>query len=261
MTIETDIKPAEKIWEEFLVVVKAEVNLQSFKTWFEPIKPVKFENNELVVQVTSHFFWEWLEEHYYSLIHSTLDKIIGAGAKFTYILSSDDAEESMMPFQAPVQSVPATEKNIVYSNISLAVNSVEPMAYQKTFLNQRYTFANYIKGESNQLARAAANAVSNDPGGTSFNPLVIYGGTGLGKTHLIQAIGNAAIESGKAKRVMYVSSERFTNEFIDAIHNNKANDFTSYYRSMDILIVDDIQFFSGKESTQDSFFHTFNTLH
>jgi chromosomal replication initiator protein len=128
-------------------------------------------------------------------------------------------------------------------------------------MNARYTFANFIKGESNQLARAAATAVANNPGGTSFNPLVIYGGTGLGKTHLVQAIGNSALESGKARRVEYVSSEKFMVEFVESIKSDTMSDFSTYYRSMDILIVDDIQFLAGKEKTQDSFFHTFNTIH
>jgi chromosomal replication initiator protein len=145
--------------------------------------------------------------------------------------------------------------------IVLSEDEDSPLPYQKTFLNQRFTFENYIKGESNQLARAAALAVANNPGGTSFNPLVLYGGTGLGKTHLIQAIGNYALTNKKAKRVIYVSSEKFTIEFIDSIKFDKTTDFHNFYRSMDILIVDDIQFFSGKEKTQDSFFHTFNTLH
>lgn len=116
----------------------------------------------------------------------------------------------------------------------------------QTFLNPRYTFDNFIKGDSNQLARAAASAVANNPGGTSFNPLVIYGGTGLGKTHLIQAIGNYAIANGKARRVTYVSSEKFTVEFVEAIQSDRINDFLNLYRSMDVLIVDDIQFFAGK---------------
>ena len=128
-------------------------------------------------------------------------------------------------------------------------------------LNPRYIFDNFIKGDSNQLARAAGLAVANNPGGTSFNPLVIYGGTGLGKTHLMHAIGNHAIALGKARRVCYVSSEKFTVDFVEAIQSDRVNEFSQYYRSMDLLIVDDIQFFSGKEKTQDNFFHTFNTLY
>jgi chromosomal replication initiator protein len=128
-------------------------------------------------------------------------------------------------------------------------------------LNPRYTFENFIKGDSNQLARAAASAVANNPGGTSFNPLVIYGGTGLGKTHLIQAVGNHVLTHGKARRVLYVSSEKFTVDFVDAVQRDRMSDFSSFYRTMDVLIVDDIQFFAGKEKTQDNFFHTFNELH
>jgi chromosomal replication initiator protein len=128
-------------------------------------------------------------------------------------------------------------------------------------LNPRYTFDNFIKGDCNQLARAAALAVANNPGGTSFNPLVLYGGTGLGKTHLVHALGNHAAENGKAKRIAYVSSEKFTVDFVEAIQGDKVAEFSSFYRSMDLLVVDDIQFFAGKEKTQDSFFHTFNALY
>ena len=127
-------------------------------------------------------------------------------------------------------------------------------------MNKRYTFDNYIKGESNQLARAAASAVANNPGGTSFNPLVIYGGVGLGKTHLVQAIGNHAINTGNAARNLRFQRE-VHRRFVDAIQSDRISDFSNFYRSMDILIVDDIQFFSGKEKTQDNFFHTFNELH
>ncbi len=128
-------------------------------------------------------------------------------------------------------------------------------------LNPRYTFDNFIKGDCNQLARAAAMAVANNPGGTSFNPLVIYGGTGLGKTHLMHALGNHASSIGKAKRIAYISSEKFTVDFIDSVQTDKVNEFSTHYRSMDLLIVDDIQFFTGKEKTQDNFFHVFNTLY
>jgi chromosomal replication initiator protein len=135
------------------------------------------------------------------------------------------------------------------------------MSPRQNNLNPRYTFDNFIRGDSNQLARAAGMAVANNPGGTSFNPLVIYGGTGLGKTHLMHALGNFAFASGKAGRVVYLSSEKFTIDFIEAVQTDKVGDFSGFYRSVDLLIVDDIQFFSGKEKTQDNFFHTFNTLY
>lgn len=245
-------------WKEILSLIQPQINSQSFKTWFEPIKPIRFENSELTVNVPSQFFYEWLEEHYHSLISSALQKILGSSVKLTY---------NVLPVDEPVSTVVVspTELSLKQSDpVQIRLESLEAtqqLPYEKTNLNRRYTFNNFIKGESNQLARAAAMAVANNPGGTSFNPLVLYGGTGLGKTHLMQAIGNYALEIGKAKRVMYISSEKFTIEFIDAIRGDKTNEFSNFYRNMDILIVDDIQFFSGKEKTQDSFFHTFNSLH
>lgn len=245
-------------WGQVLALIKPQINSQSFKTWFEPIKPVHFEGVELTVHVPSQFFYEWLEEHYHALISASLQKVFGSTVKLVY---------NVLPVDEPISSVaisPAELTSRAVEQVPVRVEvpeSAKPLPYELTNLNKRYTFNNFIKGESNQLARAAAMAVANNPGGTSFNPLVLYGGTGLGKTHLMQAIGNYALEIGKAKRVMYISSEKFTIEFIDAIRGDKTNDFSNFYRSMDILIVDDIQFFSGKEKTQDSFFHTFNSLH
>ncbi len=252
----------EQAWIEFLTIIKSEINAQSFKTWFEPIKPVKLEASELTIRVKSHFFYDWLEAHYNMRITNALEKVLGKSARLVYnVVPEEDSAPTKIITQYPLpvekQEPPATLMHPAAHNDE----DNTPLPYQKTFLNQRFTFENYIKGESNQLARAAALAVANNPGGTSFNPLVLYGGTGLGKTHLIQAIGNYALTNNKAKRVIYVSSEKFTIEFIDSIKFDKTNDFHNFYRNMDILIVDDIQFFSGKEKTQDSFFHTFNTLH
>ncbi len=246
------------LWKNILSHIQPEINSQSFKTWFEPIKPVKIEKNEVSVTVPSQFFYEWLEEHYYSLISGALQKVLGPSAKLSYtVVPSDEPSPSLVvsPNDAPLKFAEPVQVKVEQMQYA------QPLPYEKTFLNRRNTFHSFIKGESNQLARAAAMAVANNPGGTSFNPLVLYGGTGLGKTHLMQAIGNYALENGKAKRVMYVSSEKFTNEFIDAIRNDATTDFSNFYRNMDILIVDDIQFFTGKEKTQDSFFHTFNSLH
>jgi chromosomal replication initiator protein len=255
---------ALSIWSACLSSIQGQVPSQSFKTWFEPVKATKLENGELTVQVPSQFFYEWLEEHYYSLIKATISRFMGEDARLTYVVVPPDEAGNgadVHPAAAiRLENVPAAPAIHLGPSFSLT-ESQENLPPSKTFLNPRYTFSNFIKGDSNQLARAAASAVSNNPGGTSFNPLVIYGGTGLGKTHLIQAIGNYAFEAGKAKRVCYVSSEKFTIEFVDAIQSDKTREFSNYYRSMDLLVVDDIQFFSGKEKTQDSFFHTFNTLH
>ncbi len=259
--VRTDLRPTEELeatWNKILSHIQPEINSQSFKTWFEPIKPVRIERNEVSVTVPSQFFYEWLEEHYYSLIAGALQKVLGSGAKLTYtVVPADDPSPSIVV--SPSENGPKLQES---SHVKIEQSQyTQPLPYEKTLLNRRNTFNNFIKGESNQLARAAAMAVANNPGGTSFNPLVLYGGTGLGKTHLMQAIGNYALETGKAKRVIYVSSEKFTNEFIDAIRNDATTEFSNFYRSMDILIVDDIQFFTGKEKTQDSFFHTFNSLH
>jgi chromosomal replication initiator protein len=248
----------DAIWVNILSHIQPQVNSQSFKTWFEPIKPIRIENNEVAVTVPSQFFYEWLEEHYYSLISDALKKTLGPSAKLMYTVVPGDEPSQSILVSSNEAAIKANE--IIHSKVELTQYS-QPLPYEKTFLNKRNTFNSFIKGESNQLARAAATAVANNPGGTSFNPLVLYGGTGLGKTHLMQAIGNYAMETGKAKRVIYVSSEKFTNEFIDAIRSDATTEFSNLYRSMDILIVDDIQFFTGKEKTQDSFFHTFNSLH
>ncbi|MBI3587430.1 MAG: chromosomal replication initiator protein DnaA, partial [Ignavibacteriales bacterium] len=191
--------------------------------------------------------------------------VLGDGAHLYYSIADDTKQEELV-FSEPengygiARDFSAAQVPLVSVPPRFAVRATDTAPIQSN-LNPRYTFENFIKGDSNQLARAAAMAVANNPGGTSFNPLVLYGGTGLGKTHLMHALGNHAITIGKARRVVYVSSEKFTIEFVEAIQSDKVNDFSHFYRSVDLLIVDDIQFFSGKEKTQDNFFHTFNTLY
>ena len=261
----TEAEQARFVWAACLDLIKEAVNTQSYKTWFEPIQPLGLNGARLILQVPSQFFYDWLEEHYDGVLQSTVSRILGREASLEYSIRTEEPElefdyramgsESLKP----EVSYPAQPSS--FKSPNTLSGAPREAARVETFLNPRYTFDNFIKGESNQLARAAASAVANNPGGTSFNPLVIYGGTGLGKTHLIQAIGNSALVTKKARRVIYVSSEKFTIEFVDAIQSDRINDFSSFYRSMDILIVDDIQFFSGKEKTQDNFFHTFNELH
>jgi chromosomal replication initiator protein len=262
----TEAEQAGFVWSACLDLIKDGVNTQSFKTWFEPIMPVGLRDGKLTIQVPSQFFYDWLEEHYYSLVSNTVSRVLGHGIALEYVVRKDEPvpEANNEYASAPPNK---TEKRVFPqqpTSFKIGVNSASISGgnnHIQSFLNPRYTFDNYIKGESNQLARAAASAVANNPGGTSFNPLVFYGGTGLGKTHLIQAIGNYALANGKAERVVYVSSEKFTVEFVDAIQSDRISEFSSFYRSVDLLIVDDIQFFSGKEKTQDNFFHTFNELH
>jgi chromosomal replication initiator protein len=247
---------AKGTWEECMKIIHGRVNHLSYKTWFEPVVPVGLDNNNLVLKVPSRFFHDWLEEHYATVVSESVRAVIGDEASVEYTISDEDAGDSEPRFYRP----PQHNHTGAQVERSTAQRTVLRPPFQSN-LNARYTFENFIKGDSNQFARAAAYAVANNPAGTSFNPLVVYGGVGLGKTHLIQAIGNFARQSGKAERVLYVSSERFTVDFVDAIQKDRANEFSSFYRSMDILIVDDIQFFAGKEKTQDTFFHTFNALH
>jgi chromosomal replication initiator protein len=260
---QTSSADVQHVWDECLRRIQEHVSTLSFKTWFLPIAPLKLDGVELTIQVPSQFFYDWVEEHYNTLIRRTITGVLGPDARLYYAIASDDSAEELIDRNVESSSQPslpfASQAATPPFSPHVSLRSTE--AHVHSNLNPRYTFENFIKGDSNQLARAAAMAVANNPGGTSFNPLVIYGGTGLGKTHLMHALGNLALTSGKAARVVYVSSEKFTVDFVEAIQSDKVKDFSSYYRSVDLLIVDDIQFFSGKEKTQDNFFHTFNTLY
>src|SRR3989304_2069438 len=238
------------IWKECLKAIKESVTLMTFNTWFLPIKPLGLDNSTLKVQLPSQFFWEWIDEHYNTLINKTIHDILGPNAKLAYVIAeeSEKEREPDLFHQTRTQTVLKKEAD-------------KPLQTFESFLNSRYTFDNFIKGEGNQLARAAAGAISDNPGGPSFNPLFVYGGVGLGKTHLVQAIGNKILELYPDKKVIYLSSDIFTVEFVEAIQSNKVNEFSGFYRNMDVLIMDDIQFLIGKEKTQDLFFHIFNTLH
>jgi len=249
------------VWERCLSQIQVEVSSLSFKTWFQPIVPVKLEGSELTIKVPSQFFYDWLEGHYSALIRSSLLITLGEDAKLFYSIASEEAQDLLVEAAQLPQGTPAPVQESSPSAPLFPARISERISTVQSNLNPRYLFDNFIKGDSNQLARAAGMAVANNPGGTSFNPLVIYGGTGLGKTHLMHALGNYALSTGKARRVVYVSSEKFTIDFVEAIQADRVNEFSLFYRSVDMLIVDDIQFFSGKEKTQDNFFHTFNTLY
>ena len=236
------------VWRECLKHIKDNVTLMTYNTWFIPIKPLELDDFTLKVQLPSQFFWEWIDEHFNTLITKTIRHVLGPEAKLAYLIKEDgDSSPAILSnSQKPAQVKPAEKQR--------------PKDFE-SHLNPRYTFENFIKGEGNQLARAAALAISDNPGGTSFNPLFVYGGVGLGKTHLIQAAGNKILEAYPEKKAIYLSSDTFTVDFVEAIQSNKVNDFSGFYRSMDVLIIDDIQFLIGKEKTQDLFFHIFNTLH
>ncbi len=236
------------VWRECLKHIKDNVTLMTYNTWFIPIKPLELKDHTLKVQLPSQFFWEWIDEHFNTLITKTIRQVLGPEAKLAYLIKEDGDTSPVI-----------NSNNQKVSHIKLA-DKPKPKDFE-SHLNPRYTFENFIKGEGNQLARAAALAISDNPGGTSFNPLFVYGGVGLGKTHLIQAAGNKILEVYPEKRAIYLSSDTFTVDFVESIQSNKVNEFSGFYRSMDVLIIDDIQFLIGKEKTQDLFFHIFNTLH
>ncbi len=233
---------AEQKWDQILSIVKSEVNPNSYVTWFKPIKPIKIEDHAFTIQVPSQFFYEWLEQHYNALLNKALRQVFGSDIKLLYSIVMDSTQN---PVHLP----------------SFKTKSVPRQNNHRDNLSNRYTFDSFIEGESNKFAKAAALAVAKSPGKTTFNPLVIYGGVGLGKTHLIQAIGNYSKNNTVSNRVLYVDSERFTMDFINSIQKNKSTEFSDLYRNVDLLLVDDIQFFANKERTQEEFFHTFNTLH
>lgn len=255
---------AETLWARCLDIIRDNVSTQVFKTWFEQMRPVAWSGSMLTMEVPSQFFYEWIEQHYSSLLLRTIQKVLGANTKLQYQVVVQDGPSAAedRTIRLPGSRAVPNQGTISFQQGQTPAKAVGPRsAHFPAYFNPRYTFENFIRGESNQLATSAAEAVANNPGGTRYNPLVIYGPTGLGKTHLVQAIGNRVLERNRNARVLYTNSEKFTMEYINAIQTNKVTEFTNFYRGVDVLIVDDIQFLGGKEKTQDMFFHTFNALH
>jgi chromosomal replication initiator protein len=257
---------AETLWARCLDIIRDNVSEQVFKTWFQQIRPQSWDGTQLTVDLPSQFFYEWIEEHYTPLLKKTVQKVLGVSAKLQYQVVVDDHETDRdqrtikLPAfrrqsQQPLRFEPSSAR------LDVTAPEPSPTAHYPTYFNPRYTFENFIRGENNQLATSAAMAVADNPGKTRYNPLVIYGPTGLGKTHLVQAIGNRVLQHNRNARVLYTNSEKFTMEYINAIQTNRLPEFTQFYRTVDVLVVDDIQFLGGKERTQDMFFHTFNALH
>ncbi len=250
------------VWSSCLAKIRPNIGDQGFETWFKPIVPIRLEGKVLTIQVPSQFFYEYLEEHYVNILRNVIDSELGKDYRLEYSVIVDTGGEKNKPLtiNLPNASSNSGNKQSNGSNKRVELNSFELFGYDLN-LNPGYTFENFVEGDCNRLARSAGYAVAQRPGVTSFNPLMVYGGVGLGKTHLVQAIGNRIMQDEKKKVVQYVSSEKFANQFFDAIKNNRIQEFSQFYSKVDVLIIDDVQFFEGKEKTQEIFFHIFNHLH
>jgi chromosomal replication initiator protein len=286
---------AAQIWQSCLNYIQTEISRQAFKTWFDGTRALKVEldaesNMKLYVEVPSDFFREWLEENYYKLVRDAITQVTEGKGRVYYWVKSAETEKLGLPSglntvapEAPVAVQPASANVAITPQVPRYIRPPQqsfnqspqaplanPMAIPgvrsnlpafESNLNPVYTFDKFVVGDCNLLASNAAQAIANAPGANSFNPLLVYGGVGLGKTHLIQAIGNYAKENRKAKSVLYVTSDKFASDFVSALRENKPNDFRQFYRQIDILIVDDVQFFGGKDKTQEEFFHIYNALY
>ena len=262
----------ETVWNRCLKIIKDNVPSISYRTWFEPIVPVKLEKNILTIQVPSPFFYEYLEEQYIDILRKVLRKELGFDAKLEYsVVMENNGYSSTKPYTVKLPA--RNQKELKNKPVSVPIDSegttiknpfiipglkklnIDPM------LNPENSFTNFVEGDCNRLARSAGFAVANNPGGTAFNPLLIYGESGLGKTHLAQAIGIQVKEKFQDKTVLYVNANKFQTQFVDSIRNNNKNDFIHFYQMIDVLVIDDVHEFAGKEKTQDAFFHIFNHLH
>lgn len=260
------------VWDSCLQTIRKNVNSQSFRTWFEPIKPVRLVENALTIQVPNKFFYEWLEEHYVALLKMTIRKELGDKGRLEYQILMNQAEEQRRRVKVPVlhgaNGDPSGPHDgygpgmvdAQYIKNPFVIPGIKKVRIDPQ-LNVNYTFETFIEGDCNRLARSAGIAVARTPGGTAFNPLIIFGDVGLGKTHLAHAIGNEVIARNPDKQVLYVSSDKFTNQIIESIRNNAVNDFVNFYQLADVLIIDDVQFLANKIKTQEIFFNIFNQLH
>ena len=243
-------------WNECLRIIKDNLESAQYNSWFAPITVESFENNELTLRVPTAFYVEQLDGRFYNLLASTLVRVYGKGIKlkYSYDIIKDDPQAHVVS-EEPHKSV--------------AVQPMNPFAQQEKFsgieldpqLNPVNTFENYCESKSNKLAYSIANAIATKPKCQTFNPMFIFGCTGVGKTHLIQAIGIKMKEENPLSRVLYVSARTFESQYTSAVRTNKVNDFINFYQSIDMLIVDDVQEFAGKTATQNTFFHIFNHLH
>jgi chromosomal replication initiator protein len=239
-----------KLWHDTLAQLETNLNPQHFNTWIKPLKFIKLEKDLIVLEVPNRFILDWIKDNYASLIQDILTDISAATYKLQINVSGNILENGGTRRQELMEAPPATLHNA----------TISPEQHNGININRKYSFEEFVSGSSNQFACAAALAVANNPA-TTYNPLFIYGGVGLGKTHLVNAIGNAILKKSPSTKVCYYTSEKFMNELINSLRYNRMDEFRNKFRSMDILLIDDIQFIAGKERTQEEFFHTFNALY
>lgn len=253
------------VWNNCLNIIRDIIRPQSFRTWFEPVKAVRINGSILTIEVPSNFFREYLEEHYIDLISKALKRELGKEAKLEYNVRVVSGEDVVTYPQQQIQEI--KNKSVPFPNQAGNITNpfVIPGLQQLEIdpqLNPNYSFENFIEGECNKLARSAGLNISSNPGKGTFNPLFLYGGSGLGKTHLAQAIGISIKKQYPEKIVLYVSANRFQTQYMDATTvKNKLTDFLHFYQLMDVLIIDDVHEFAGKPGTQNAFFHIFSHLH
>lgn len=233
---------AASLWNACLSIVKQGVSQKEYATWFVPTKGLSMDGKTLTVEIPDRIFYQWIEQNYTEVLRKALDNVVGSEARLRYSL--------------PKTVRPQVEPKAEYA----APQQVQYVKFSSQ-LNATYTFDTFIEGKSNQLAVSAARTIAERPGKTAFNPILIYGGVGLGKTHLAQAVGNAVAATDSSKKVLYVPSEKFIQQYVDSFRQDKRNDFINFYQGVDVLIIDDVQFFSGKTGSQEVFFHIFNHLH
>ncbi len=240
---QTDQLISKNFWDNCLEYIQENIPNQAYQTWFDGINLSKLTDEEIVLQVPNQFHYEWLDSKYKDLIQAAIKKNADKELKINYSVVVSNGEENAIPELIPRDK------------------PVRNGYHKATQLNNRYNFNNYIEGKGNQLAKAASLSVSDSPGQTPFNPLLIYSETGLGKTHLLQAVGNSVLDNSPNMKIVYLTSEKFMLDFITSIQLNKSADFSKQYRNVDMLLIDDVQFFQNKEQTQEQFFHLFNDLH
>ena len=249
------------LWSKCLEVIKDNVNDKAYSTWFRPIVPIKYEGSDFTIQVPSHFFYEYIEEQYANLIHATLTRLTGKNLIIYYRVFVDNSDKKKG--HTTIQSDRRTDliDDVKKQNgwLNKTPDPLTPPQGWYSHLNDRLSFQNFFEGPSNILARRIGETIAEQPGKT-FNPMFIYGSTGVGKTHLCHAIGNRIHDLHPEKKVIYISSHLFQVQFTDASRNNTFNDFVNFYQNVDVLIIDDVQEFVGKEKTQHVYFQIFSHL-